>query len=114
MTTPATPKRLIVYANESSKEPFIEWLEGLRDGITQKRILARLTRLEQGNFGDCKPVGEGVSELRLFFGSGYRVYFGERDNDLIVLLCGGDKGSQDADIQQAKVYWQRYLNDEQL
>lgn len=114
MTNPATPKRLLVYANESGKEPFIEWLDGLRDGLMQKRILARLTRLGQGNYGDCKPVGEGVSELRMFFGSGYRVYFGECGNDLVVLLCGGDKGSQDTDIQQAKVYWKRYLDHDQL
>jgi putative addiction module killer protein len=109
-----SPKRVIVYATPDEQEPFTEWLDGLRDGVTRKRILARLTRLEQGNFGDCKPVGEGVSELRLFFGSGYRVYFGESGNDLVVLLCGGDKSSQDADIQQAKVYWQRYLSHEQL
>jgi putative addiction module killer protein len=105
---------LIIYANESGKEPFVEWLDGLRDGITQKRILARLTRLEQGNYGDCKSVSEGVSELRMFFGSGYRVYFGEHGNDWVVLLCGGDKGSQDTDIQQTKVYWQRYLSDDPL
>jgi putative addiction module killer protein len=114
VTNAATPKRVIVYAKPDGQEPFIAWLNDLRDGVTQKRILARLTRLEQGNFGDCKPVGEGVSELRMFFGSGYRVYFGEHGNDLVVLLCGGDKGSQDTDIQQAKVYWQRYLNHEQL
>jgi putative addiction module killer protein len=112
--TNAVPKRVIVYATPDEQEPFTQWIDGLRDGTTRKRILARLTRLEQGNFGDCKSVGEGVNELRFFFGSGFRVYFGESGNDLIVLLCGGDKSSQDTDIQQAKVYWQRYLSHEQL
>lgn len=111
MTGAATPKRLIIYVEPDGQEPFTEWLDGLRDGLTQKRILARLTRLEQGNYGDCKSVGAGVSELRLFFGSGYRVYFGEHGNDLVVLLCGGDKSSQDKDIAQAQTYWQEYLND---
>lgn len=110
----ATPRRVIVYTEPDEQEPFSEWLDGLRDGLTQKRILARLTRLEQGNFGDCKPVGDGVSELRMFFGAGYRVYFGEHDDDLVVLLCGGDKSSQDRDITQAKLYWRRYLSNEQL
>jgi putative addiction module killer protein len=76
-----------------------------------RRILARVSRMQQGNYGDCKPVGEGVSELRMFFGSGYRVYFGEHGNDWVVLLCGGDKSSQDDDITQAKVYWREYLSD---
>jgi putative addiction module killer protein len=114
VTDAATPKRVIVYATKGGKEPFAEWLYGLRDVIGRKRILAHVARLEQGNYGDCEPVGEGVSELRMFFGSGYRVYFGERDNDIVVLLCGGDKSSQSKDIQQAKAYWQEYLNHEQL
>ena len=78
MTDATTPKRVLVYAKESGKEPFTEWLYSLRDVMGRKRILARVSRLQQGNYGDCEPVGEGVSELRMFFGSGYRVYFGER------------------------------------
>jgi putative addiction module killer protein len=102
----ATPRRVIVYTEPDEHESFTDWLDGLRDSLTQKRIL---TRLEQGNFGDCKPVGDGVSELRMFFGAGYRVYLGESGCDLVVLLCGGDKSSQDEDIAQAKLYWRRYL-----
>ena len=113
MTDATPPKRVIVYANDSGKEPFTEWLYGLRDVMGRKRILARVSRLQQGNYGDCEPVGEGVSELRLFFGSGYRVYFGEHGNDIVVLLCG-DKGSQSKDIQQAKAYWKEYLSHEQI
>lgn len=78
----------------------------------RKRILARVSRLQQGNYRDCEPVGEGVSELRLFFGSGYRVYFGEQDNHIIVLLCGGDKATQTKDIEQAKAFWRDYLSHE--
>ena len=114
MTDATTPKRVIVYARDSVKVPFTEWLYGLRDIMGRKRILARVSRLQQGNYGDCEPVGEGVSELRLFFGPGYRVYFGEHDNAIVVLLCGGDKDSQSKDIQQAKAYWQEYLSHEQL
>lgn len=114
MADAGMPKRVIVYANPNGKEPFTEWLYGLHDGMGRKRILARVSRLQQGNYGDCEPVGEGVSELRMFFGSGYRVYFGEHGDDIVILLCGGDKGSQNKDIQQAKVYWKEYLSHEQL
>jgi len=107
-----TPKRVIVYANDNGEEPFTDWLYGLRDVVGRRRILARVSRLQQGNYGDCEPVGEGVSELRMFFGSGYRIYFGEQGNDIVVLLSGGDKGSQSKDIQQAKVYWKEYLSHE--
>jgi putative addiction module killer protein len=79
----------------------------------RKRILTRISRRQQGNYGDCEAVGEGISELRMFFGPGYRVYFGENGNDIVILLCGGDKGSQDKDIQQAKIYWEEYLSNEE-
>lgn len=114
MPNEATPKRVIIYAQDNGNEPFTEWLYGLRDVMGRKRILARVSRLQQGNYGDCEPVGEGVSELRMFFGSGYRVYFGEQGNNIVVLLHGGDKGSQSKDIEQAKIYWKEYLTHEQL
>ena len=110
----AKPKRVIVYADANGNEPFTDWLYGLRDIMGRKRILARVARLEQGNYGDCEPVGEGVSELRMFFGPGYRVYFGEDENNIVVLLCGGDKGSQNQDIREAKAYWKEYLSHEKL
>ena len=114
MTNQATQKHVIVYEDKQGKEPFTEWLYGLQDVIGRKRILARLSRLKQGNFGDCKPVGEGVSELRLFFGAGYRVYFGEHQSQIVVLLCGGDKTTQSSDIKQAQIFWQEYLKNENL
>jgi putative addiction module killer protein len=103
------PKNVVAYTTLQGKEPFTEWLNNLRDKIGRTRILARITRLEHGHYGDCSSVGDGVSELRIFVGPGYRVYFGEKDDDLIVLLCGGDKGSQPNDIALAKAYWKEYL-----
>lgn len=110
----AKPPRVIVFAEENGNEPFTQWLYDLKDSVGRKRILIRITRLEQGNYGDCEPVGEGVSELRMFFGPGYRVYFGEDAENIVVLLCGGDKGSQQQDIKKAKDYWQEYLTNEKL
>ena len=110
----AKPTRVIVFADKNGNEPFTQWLYGLKDSVGRKRILIRLTRLEQGNYGDCEPVGEGVSELRMFFGAGYRVYFGEDAENIVVLLCGGDKGSQQQDIKKAKAYWQEYLTNAKL
>lgn len=81
---------------------FATWLAGLRDERAKARILKRLDRAGKGNLGDVAPVGGGVSEMRIFYGPGYRVYFVQRGSEVIVLLCGGDKSSQSADIEEAK------------
>lgn len=83
-------------------DEFNEWIRNLRDIKGRARILVRINRIEEGNFGDTKPVGGGVSELRLQFGSGYRVYYTMRGETVTILLCGGDKGTQDRDIERAK------------
>jgi putative addiction module killer protein len=70
--------------------------------------MVRINRLRLGNFGDCKPVGDGVFELRMMFGPGYRVYFARQGESVVLLLCGGDKGTQDADIERAKKYWHEH------
>lgn len=81
---------------------FSNWLTKLKDVQARARIVRRVDRLQQGNPGDVKPVGEGVSELRIDYGPGYRVYFIQEGKLIIVLLCGGDKSSQSRDISQAK------------
>ena len=81
---------------------FKAWLSGLRDERARARILKRLDRAEQGNLGDAAPVGDGVSEMRIFYGPGYRLYFVQRGKELIVLLCGGDKSTQGSDIEEAR------------
>lgn len=102
------PRKLQVYQTPNGKEPFSEWLVSIRDQRTRTRIRDRLEQLETGNFGDCQSVGGGVYELRFHFGPGYRIYFGEIDNTVILLLCGGDKSSQTRDIERAKTYWLEY------
>lgn len=82
---------------------FDRWLSSLRDRQAQAKVQARILRLSLGNPGDVKPVGEGVSELRIDYGPGYRVYFMQHGPVIVVLLCGGDKSTQDRDIAQAKV-----------
>lgn len=93
------------YRMRNGRDPFGEWLAGLRDINTRAKVEVRLGRLERGLFGDCEPIGDGLSELRIDWGPGYRVYFGREGKTLILLLCGGDKGKQAKDIRDAKNYW---------
>lgn len=83
-------------------ETFTAWLKDLRDLRGKAKILARIQRLEDGNAGDVAPVGDGISEMRVHFGPGYRVYYVSRGSAIVLLLCGGDKGSQARDIEAAK------------
>jgi putative addiction module killer protein len=108
MTNGNIPKTVIIYRDTDGNEPFTDWLNSLHDPTTRRRILKRLLQLEHGHYGDVKPVGSGVNELRFFFGAGYRVYFGEDGGTIIVLLCGGDKDNQRRDVQKAQAYWQEY------
>ena len=105
-----TKKKLISYQTEDDKNPFSEWVEGFKDKVTQARIITRLDRIKEGNYGDHKAVGSGVFELRYHFGAGYRVYFAEDGDTLVLLLTGGDKSSQKKDIDLAKEYLQDYLD----
>jgi len=108
MRSDARQREIQYYRTSNDRQPFIEWSESIRDQSTQNRIDKRLERLEDGNFGDCQSVGDGVFELRLHFGRGYRIYFGQIDNTFVLLLCGGDKASQTQDIERAKTYWREY------
>jgi len=83
-------------------DQFIEWVNALRDARARAKIATRLVRLAEGNFGDVAPVGEGVSELRVHYGPGYRVYFVQRGAVVVILLCGGDKSTHPRDIAAAK------------
>ena len=83
-------------------ETFRRWLHGLRDDLAVVTITARLRRATQGNLGDVGSVGDGVSEMRIRYGPGYRLYFVRRGSDMVILLCGGDKSSQRRDIERAK------------
>ncbi len=82
-------------------EVYVKWLDGLRDIRARGRVLARVERLAAGNPGDAEPVGEGVSELRIDYGPGYRVYYKQQGRELVILLAGGDKSSQSRDIKAA-------------
>jgi putative addiction module killer protein len=82
-------------------EIFDTWFDGLKDRQARARIQARIDRAEDGNFGDCKPVGEGVSEMRIHHGAGYRVYFRQVGSEMVILLAGGDKSTQATDIKAA-------------
>lgn len=96
------------YQTRNGRRPFREWLEALRDKSAKARIDARIARLRAGLKGDWKSLGEGVTELRIDYGPGYRLYIGEDGGRLILLLCGGDKSTQSMDIKHAKAYWSEY------
>ncbi len=104
----ATARILRVYREPSGRIPFWDWLQALRDERTRQNIQSRIARVRRGNFGDCKAVGDGVFELRISYGPGFRIYFGQDGAEIVVLLSGGDKSTQDADIKKAKTYWKNY------
>lgn len=93
------------YRSEDGQEPLSDWLRALRDKTAQAHIRVRIRRVQAGNLGDCKSVGDGVFELRVDVGPGYRVYCGRYGKALVLLLCGGDKSSQTSDIRRAKALW---------
>ena len=100
---------ILEYQTAEGKTPLTEWLQGLRDGTTRARIVARLDRLKAGLLlGDWKTVGGGVCELRIDHGPGFRVYYGQEGKTLILLLCGGDKSTQAKDIERAHEHWKDY------
>jgi putative addiction module killer protein len=98
---------LRIYTDTLDRQPLTEWLDNLKDIRARAQIRARLARVAAGNFGNCKPLREGVQELKIDYGPGYRVYLSKQGPVLVLLLCGSDKGDQDRAIQQAI----DYLND---
>jgi putative addiction module killer protein len=99
---------VVYYQEENGHYPFIEWMTALRDKTAKARIASRIRQIESGNFGNSKPVGEGVIELRIHVGAGYRVYCGRHGQQWVILLCGGDKGSQSKDIARANALWEEW------
>ena len=93
-----------VYADRQARKPLIVWLDALKDAKARAHIKARLARVRAGNFGDCKPLRDGVQELRIDYGPGYRVYLSRQGTTVVLLLCGGDKSDQTRDIDLAIEY----------
>jgi len=91
---------------------FDKWIRKLKDTRAKSKILFRIQKLETDeHFGDCKPVGDGISEMRINYATGYRIYFKEKDNKIVILLVGGDKSTQEKDIEKAKTIWNRIKNE---
>ena len=108
MAESTAPYDLREYLTADGRSPFADWLQGLRDRRARARIDTRLARVRLGNLGDYHAVGEGVYELRVFYGPGYRVYFGFEARRVVLLLAGGVKDAQPRDIAAAKAYWADY------
>ena len=104
----AQPREIQNYLTAEGRSPFEEWLDSLRDMKARVKIEKRLQRVALGNLGDYRSVGEGVFELKIDYGPGYRIYFGQIGSTIILLLCGGDKSTQEQDIEKAKEYWRDY------
>jgi putative addiction module killer protein len=97
-----------IFETKDGKKPFLIWIKSLKNLKTVTRIETRLDRIAEGNFGDYKSLGENLFELRLAFGSGYRIYYTIKDNEIVILLAGGDKSTQPKDIEKAYKYLQEY------
>ena len=108
MSLEATPQEVRIYETKERKRPYSEWLAELKDTQGRAVIRTRIGRVRNGNFGNCEPVGEGILELKIDFGPQFLPDRNKHDIDLVLLLCGGDKGSQDRDIKKAQEYWADY------
>ncbi len=104
-----TEIQIEIYRAVDGKSPFLQWLESLKNQQTKDRIDARLNRIRLGNFGDHKELEGGIFELRFFFVAGYRIYFAKEGETIIILLTGGEKGSQKRDIKNSREFYKDYL-----
>ena len=104
----STLREVVYYETDDGRVPFKSWFNDLRDERARAKIRVRIRRASLGNFGHCRSLGDGVSELKVDYGPGYRVYFGVNGNEFIVLLLGGDKRTQEQDIKMAKKYWNEF------
>ncbi len=101
---------VLEYVSESGSCPFQDWLENLKDVKGRAIIRKKINLLRLGYFSDSRSLGDGLFEIRIFFGPGYRVYFGKQEKKIVILLCGGKKDSQKRDIEKAQKYWKIYNN----
>jgi putative addiction module killer protein len=97
-----------IYLTTAGKAPYEEWLDNLGDMVGRAKIKVRIERATLGNFGDHRAIGGGVLELKINYGPGYRVYLGLHGSEMLILLCGGDKSTQETDITKAHSYWKDY------
>lgn len=103
------PREILHYTTPSGRNPYRQWYTRIKDQKTQIAISNRISRLRTGNFGDFKRLSKDLYELRIHYGPGYRVYFGVFQNDIVILICAGDKSTQQRDITRAKNYWNDFL-----
>lgn len=108
------PRELEIYRTNEGEEPFSSWLDSLKDRNARAKIKKRLDRVALGNLGNYEFVGEGVFEFKVDYGPGYRVYFAQIERRIILLLCGGDKSTQDRDIMRAKQLWANFKQRENV
>ena len=99
---------ILEFMDEQGNSPYATWLSSLRDARARAKIIIQVDRMELGLFGDVEPIGDGLSELRIHYGPGYRVYYGKEEQHVYLLLCGGHKSTQPRDIKRAKAYWQKH------
>ena len=102
------PREIELYITAEGKIPFSDWLDSLKDKRAKAEVSRRLERVTVGNFGDHKSVGDDVYEMRITYGPGYRIYYADMENKIVLLLCAGDKSTQGSDIKKAKEYWEDY------
>ena len=107
-----TERSVKEYITADGRNHFRIWHSGVKDKKAQAKIDIRIARLRLGNFGDSKSLGQGVYELRIHFGPGYRIYYGLDGQKIVLLLCGGDKKTQEKDIKKAKTFWKTYKEGE--
>ena len=103
------PKVIKIYTTAEGKQPYSDWIKNLRDTAAVARIRTRFDRIEEGHLGHYKFLGTGLFEFKFSFGPGYRVYFAVDGDKIILLISGGDKGSQKRDVEKAREYWTDYL-----
>jgi len=106
------PRRVLKYVTEGGRCPFDDWFDSLKDKRSQAIVATRVNRIVQGNFGQCRKLEDGIWEFKIDYGPGYRVYFAEDGDTVVLLLCGGDKSTQPKDIVRARECWSDYHRSE--